>query len=460
MTENIKEKAAFWSIIASMTLTIGKLVAGLLSGSLALMSEAGHALLDTGATLITYFAIKAADKPADDDHHYGHGKIEALAALIETSLLMVLAGVVLYEAYHRLGLETATVDASPLAFGVLMVSVVIDLNRWRSLSRIAKETRSEALAADALHFASDMISSVLVLIGLAATAYGFKQADTLAALGVALFIAIAGFKLGRRTIDTLIDAAPDGASQHLREAIERIAGVVKIESLRIRAGGANLFAEATIGVARTASHDRVARIRNQVLDTACALYPEINLTLSTIPVALDEETVLERILLIAAHKRVPVHHVTVLNLGETLSISLDIEVDARMSLGTAHAIATRLEGAIKHEFGEKTEVETHIEPLTVALLEGVNAPKDMCETITTHLKEQACAKITDIHNVRVRENVQGLIVNYHCRVDPNISVAEIHGLVDRLEQETKVRFPQIARIVSHTEPLRSTPAAH
>ena len=457
MTENIKERAAFWSIIASLVLTIGKLVAGLLSGSLALISEAGHALLDTGATLITYFAIKAADKPADDDHHYGHGKIEALAALIETSLLMVLAGVVLYEAYHRLGQEAVSVDASPLAFGVLLVSIVIDLNRWRSLSRIAKETRSEALAADALHFSSDMVSSVLVLIGLAFTAYGFKQADTLAALGVALFIAIAGFKLGRRTIDTLIDTAPDGASQHLREAIERVAGVVKIESLRIRAGGAHLFAEATIGVARTASHDRVARIRNQVLDTACALYPEINLTVTTVPVALDEETVLERILLIAAHKRVPVHHVTVQNLGENLSISLDIEVDARMSLGTAHAIATRLESAIRHEFGDKTEVETHIEPLTVALLEGTDATASLHEQITNHLKEQVPSEISDIHNVRVRENPQGLIVNYHCRVDPDLSVADIHTLVDRLEQKVKSAFPQIARIVSHTEPLRSTP---
>ena len=460
MTENIKEKAAFWSIIASLVLTIGKLAAGLLSGSLALMSEAGHALLDTGATLITYFAIKAADKPADDDHHYGHGKIEALAALIETSLLMVLAGAVLYEVYHRLGVEKAAVEASPWAFGVLFISIIIDLNRWRTLSRIAKETRSEALAADALHFSSDMISSVLVLIGLAATAYGFKQADTFAALGVALFIAIAGFKLGRRTIDTLIDAAPNGASQHLREAIERVAGVVKIEELRIRAGGASLFAEATIGVARTASHDRVARIRTQVLNTACALYPEINLTLSTIPVALDKESVLERILLIAAHKRVPVHHVTVQTLSDALSISLDIEVDARMNLGTAHAIATRLEEAIRHEFGEKTEVETHIEPLTVALLEGIDAPKALCEAITTHLKEQACVKITDIHNVRVRENVQGLIVNYHCLVDPDLSVAEIHLLVDQLEQQTKSAFPQIARIVSHTEPLRSTPTDH
>ena len=459
MSEKIKEKAAFWSIIASMTLTIGKLVAGLLSGSLALLSEAGHSLLDTGATLITYFAIKAADKPADDDHHYGHGKIEALAALIETSLLMILSGVVLYEAYHRLGQESAGVDASPVAFAVLVVSIVVDFNRWRSLSRIAKETRSEALAADALHFSSDMVSSCLVLIGLIATAYGVKQADTLAALGVALFIAVAGFKLGRRTIDTLIDAAPDGASHHLRTAIERVSGVVKIETLRIRAGGAHLFAEATIGVARTASHDRVARIRNQILDTACALYPEINLTLSTIPVALDEETVLERILLIAAHKRVPVHHVTVQSLGDSLSISLDIEVDARMSLGAAHAIATRLEGAIRLEFGPDTEVETHIEPLSIATLKGTDAPSALSEGIIAALRAQASPAITDIHNVRVRENSQGLIVNFHCRVDPALSVAEIHMLVDRLEQQVKTAFPTIARIVSHTEPLRSTPTA-
>ena len=170
-------------------------------------------------------------------------------------------------------------------------------------------------------------------------------------------------------------------------------------------------------------------------------------------------SVLERILLIAAHKRVPVHHVTVQNLGENLSISLDVEVDARMSLGAAHAIASRLESAIRHEFGGKTEVETHIEPLTVALLEGADASPALHDTITTHLKQEAPSAITDIHNVRVRENIQGLIVNYHCRVNPDLSVSDIHTLVDRLEQKTKSAFPQIARIVSHTEPLRSSPQA-
>src|SRR4051812_9239539 len=213
MTEShaLKEKAALASIFASALLTLGKLGAGLLTGSLALLSEAGHALLDTGATILTYYALRAAHKPADDEHHYGHGKIEAVAALAETGLLMVLAVGVVYEAVRRLtGLAAEHVDASWVAFAVLGVSIVIDLVRWRSLSKIARETRSDALAADALHFSSDLVGSVCVVLGLVATRMGYPEGDAIAALGVALFIGIAGFRLGRRTIDTLVDAAPKG----------------------------------------------------------------------------------------------------------------------------------------------------------------------------------------------------------------------------------------------------------
>src|SRR4051794_35396302 len=214
----LKRKAALASIFASAVLTLGKLAAGLLSGSLALLSEAGHGLLDTGATILTYYAVRAADKPADEEHHYGHGKIEAVAALIETGLLLVLAAFVLYEAIHRLlspALEK--VEATWLTFGVLIVSIIVDVVRWRSLNAIAKRTKSDALAADALHFSSDFVASFLVLIGLAATHYGFAQGDNFAAIGVALFIAIAGYKLGRRTIDTLVDAAPAGLTERMRQ---------------------------------------------------------------------------------------------------------------------------------------------------------------------------------------------------------------------------------------------------
>jgi cation diffusion facilitator family transporter len=234
----LKRKAALASIFASAVLTLGKLVAGLLSGSLALLSEAGHGLLDTGATILTYYAVRAADKPADDEHHYGHGKIEAIAALAETGLLIVLAVGVLYEAVHRLlAPALGNVDANWLTFAVLLVSIVVDVVRWRSLNAIAKRTKSDALAADALHFSSDFVASILVLIGLVATHYGYVRGDSLAAVGVAIFIAVAGYKLGRRTIDTLVDAAPAGLTERLRQTIEKIPGVVDIEVLKLRPAG-------------------------------------------------------------------------------------------------------------------------------------------------------------------------------------------------------------------------------
>ena len=191
-----KESAALASIGASAAIAVGKLVAGLMSGSLALLSEAGHALVDTGATILTWLAVRASGKPADEEHHYGHGKYEPLAALVETGLLFALTAFVVFEAVRRLSTHDDDVEPKLIAFAVLGASIVIDLVRWRSLSKIARETKSEALAADALHFSSDLVASVLVLIGLTITWLGYPQADAYAAFGVALFVGIAGSNRG------------------------------------------------------------------------------------------------------------------------------------------------------------------------------------------------------------------------------------------------------------------------
>src|SRR3954447_7582151 len=180
--QDIKEKAALSSIAASAALTIAKAVVGLVSGSLAILSEAGHSLVDLGATTMTYFAVRISGKPADAEHHYGHGKIESLAALAETALLFLLSGIVIWEAVQRLWWhEAGHVEATFWAFGVMIASVIIDFFRARVLSRVARETGSEALEADALHFSSDMWSSLAVLIGLVAVAYGYSWADAAAA---------------------------------------------------------------------------------------------------------------------------------------------------------------------------------------------------------------------------------------------------------------------------------------
>ena len=242
--QDVKQRVALSSIAASAGLTAAKAVVGLATGSLAILSEAAHSLLDLAATVMTYFAVRISGKPADEEHHYGHGKVESVTALAETALLFLLSGIVIWEALQRLfGGHGHAVEATVWAFAVMIASVVIDFFRARVLYRVAAETSSEALEADALHFGSDMWSSAAVLAGLAAVALGHSWADSVAAVVVAAFICIAGWWLVRRTIDTLTDTAPSGAADKIAAKVERIPGVVAIDRLRVRQVGEVLFVD-------------------------------------------------------------------------------------------------------------------------------------------------------------------------------------------------------------------------
>jgi cation diffusion facilitator family transporter len=427
-----------------------------MSGSLALLSEAGHGVLDTGATILTYFAVRAADKPADEEHHYGHGKIEAVAALAETGLLLVLAVGVVYEAVHRLlSPALGKVDANWLTFGVLIISIVVDVVRWRSLDAIAKRTKSDALAADALHFSSDFVASFLVLIGLVATEYGYAQGDNLAAIGVALFIAIAGYRLGRRTIDTLVDAAPAGLTERMRQTVEKIPGVVDIEVLKLRPAGAQVMGELAVAVPRTMPLEKVFHLKQELLAAVAKEMPEVELSVAANPRALDDESLVERVLLIAARRRLAVHHITIQHVAGKISISLDLELEAHMPHGEAHDIATALEEAISAEVGQDIEIETHIEPLEAEELAGEDLDAEGTAEIKRVLIEGADAGgiVKDVHFVRARQTSSGLVVNYHCRVDPLRTVHDVHEAVDHLDRHLRARMEGVVRVVGHADPL-------
>ncbi len=221
-----KERVALTSMAASGGLTVAKAAVGVLSGSLALLSEAAHSALDFAATVMTWYAVRISGKPADEEHHYGHGKVESVTALIETGLLFILSAFVVWEAAKRLlANEGHIVEATVWAFAVIFVSIVVDFLRARLLYRVAKETMSEALEADALHFGSDMWSSIAVLIGLGGVALGYPWADSAAAIVVAVFIVIAGWRLGWRTVETLTDTAPEGSARaHLGDCTPASAG--------------------------------------------------------------------------------------------------------------------------------------------------------------------------------------------------------------------------------------------
>jgi cation diffusion facilitator family transporter len=456
---NTKEQAALGSIFASAGLTVAKGIIGILSGSLALLSEAGHSLLDFVATIITYVAVRISGKPADEEHHYGHGKVESVAALAATSLLFVLSGVVIWEALKRLSDEAGhVVEATPAAFAVIIVSIVVDFFRARVLYRVARETASEALEADALHFGSDMWSSLAVLVGLAGVALGFKWGDAAAAIVVALFVCLAGWRLGRRTIQTLTDTAPEGIARELIRIAERVSGVVAIERVRARPAGDKLFVEVTAAVSRTLPFDRVAVLKEQVAAAIKAEMPRTDVNVLTEPRALDDETVLERVMVIARNRALAVHHVTAHQFEGRLSVSLDLEVDAGLTLAAAHEIATGLEDALRDELGPDVEIETHIEPLQPHDVPGRDAASERVAEIQRALEAIAAGIgfLGAIHDVRVRQTDEGEIVNFHCQVEPTLSVHEVHERVDDLERSLRRQFPAIRRVIGHAEPAPSS----
>ncbi len=454
---NAKERAALGSIAASAGLTAAKAVIGLATGSLAILSEAGHSLLDFSATLLTYFAVRISGKPADAEHQYGHGKIESVAALAETALLFLLTGVVIFEAVERLsGAHAHAVEATAAAFVVICGSIAVDFVRARTLKRVAKATSSEALQADALHFASDMWSSVAVLIGLCGVAAGYSWADAAAAIVVAFFICIAGWRLGRRTIATLTDTAPAGVSERVGAIARQVPGVVAVERVRARPAGAVLFVELGVGVSRTLPLDRVAAIKDQLTRAIRADMPAAEVTITTEPRALDDETVRERVMVIARDMGLAVHHVAVQTISGRLSVSADLEVDGTQPLAAAHEVASRLEQAVREELGPSVEVETHIEPLPADVLAGRDAAAAHLAEVREFLASLAAEipDLAEVHDVRVRETADGEIVNFHCRVDPALSVAAVHDMVDALERRLRRRFPTIRRVIGHAEPGR------
>ncbi|UQR66260.1 cation-efflux pump [Bradyrhizobium sp. C-145] len=451
-----KTTVAAISIFASGGMAAAKFVVGIAIGSLALISEALHSSIDLVATIITWAVVRVSDKPADQEHHYGHGKLESISALGVTALLYVLAGGILVEAYSRLREGTPPPTISAVPFVVLVIDIAVNLWRARALHRAAQETRSQALAADALHFASDVMGSSAVIVGLVLAGLGFWWGDAAAAAAVAVLIAALGLRMAGSTVQTLVDRAPEGAQEKATAAIRSVPGVIDVERLRLRMVGATMFIDTIAKVPRTYPIDRLEDIKHNAQAAVTRAFGDADLTFTAVPVARNNETVRDRIMVIARNSGLAVHHVTVHDLGTKLIVGIDLEVDGEMPLEAAHEVANTLERNIQEEFGEDVEVDVHIEPLEPELPFGVDAPPERVQTIAAALAEFAGeGEIHDIHNVRVRNTDAGEIVNFHCRAAPSMSVIRVHEHVDAIERALRRAFPSVKRVISHAEPPRA-----
>jgi len=449
-----KQNVALSSVMASIALTLMKFFVGIATGSIGVISEAAHSALDFGAALLTYISVKIADKPADETHQYGHSKVESISALIETGLLFITCVWIVYEAIHRLFFKEVEVLATWYAFVVIIISIVIDFSRSKALNKVAIETKSQALEADALHFSSDIWSSVVVLIGLTLVAMGIKGADAVAAIGVSIFVFIAGFKLGKRTIDVLIDAAPAGITETVKEIVAKVEGVVSIERIRVRPAGPSMFIDMVIKISRKVPLTKAQEITKAVEDEVIKKIHGADIVVHTKPVQLTNETVTDSVQILAAKQGLSVHDIVFDKIDNRKHISYDLELPHNITIEQAHEHATKLERAIQNEMGTDIELNTHLEPAKSEAVLSSKIPKAEIEYIGKIVRDVA-KKIELIHNIHtiiIRKIDNKMFITLHCQVDKKTPLEIAHSASAKLEYLIRERLPKVKRAVVHVEP--------
>ncbi len=460
-----KRKAALLSVGSAMLLLCLKTFLVWRTGSLGVLSEALHSGLDLVAAIITFLSIRVSDRPADARHPYGHGKFENFSAFIETGLLVLTALYIIFEAFSRLFFHSVHIEPSLTAILILCVALLIDLNRARALKKVAQKHISEALEADALHFSTDVWSTIVVILGVALVWAGnvwnlpwLDYADSFAALSVAGVILWLSSQLGRRTLDALLDAAPEGLQNEISDSIGRMDGVLHVERVRVRRAGNRHFVDATVSVPRSASLEQVHALTDSIEQRVGQIVPA-DVVVHTEPRAPENEHLFESIRAIAQRMSLAIHDIAAYQQDGNLFVELHLEVDENLSLGEAHRRATELENAI-HAFGSgnsKLDVNIHIEPLgrhiaTPDIRVGEMHQLELAvESFLNHMP-RSFDELINCHDVRVRQVEHHILVSCHCIMKSELPITRIHDVLAALEDLVKERFPQISRVTIHPEP--------
>jgi cation diffusion facilitator family transporter len=466
-THSAKRSAALFSVLAAFAVTLLKLLTGLFTGSLGMLSEAAHSGIDLIGAALTLFSVRVSDRPADADHTYGHGKIESLSAAIQTVLMLASCIWILTEAVHRIAFrQHLDLKFSIWPFAVLILAITVDFTRSRKLYRIASETKSEALEADAIHFHTDIWSSLAVLIGLAASYAGnywnisaLELADPIAAIFVACIILYVTWNLARRTIDALTDATPPEARAQNRQLIRELAaidGVLSVDRIRTRRSGPSYFADVTLGMPRNLTFQRSEQITMAATDAVRRHLPGADVVVHSIPTASRAESVHDRIRAVAARSNLAIHDVSVREYHDSLHVEQHLEVDEKMPLRAAHDLVTQIESEIRREVPEISSILTHIEsePATIERPDSLNHDRQL--EVRLRRTAQAFPEILDIHEVfvtRAHSNgVDRIQVNCHCTLPDDLPMSRVHEIITELENAFKLDDPEVSRLLIHPEP--------
>lgn len=459
-----KRAVALSSVFAGFFLTAMKLVVGLMTGSLGILSEALHSALDFLAAAVTWFAVRASGRPADREHTYGHGKVENLSALFETVLLLVTCGWIIYEAVQRLFFKQVDVEANVWAFAVMVTSIIVDVSRSRALSRAAKKYDSQALEADALHFSTDIWSSSVVLLGLLGVLLSTRpglhwllKADALAALGVAAIVVWVSVQLGRKTIGHLLDEVPPGLHDKIAQAVH-VSGVLNVVRVRVRRSGPEAFVDVTLTVGREIVLERAHEVATAAEAAVRELLPRADVVVHLEPAAPTGEVSAEDTpgvaRAIASRMGLAAHDINVEQVLGSRSVELHLEVDDTLSVGAAHAQATAFEKALGEALPGVGHIVTHIEPTGVAGSTYRAEPQDEARVLEVlHELARDNSLHCHPHNVTVRRTGGELAISFHCALDADTGITTAHAVTEQVEHALRARLPHLGRVVIHVEPL-------
>ena len=454
-----KKAVALNSIYAAVGITLLKVIVGITSGSLGILSEAAHSGLDLVAAAITYFSVRVSDKPADADHQYGHGKVENFSAFIETGLLLLTCLWIVYEACKRLFFHSVEIEPSVWAFAVMAASMIADYWRSRRLKRIADKYDSQALHADALHFSTDIWSSSVVILGLGLVVAGrgyaqpwMSKADPIAALFVACIVVQVSWRLARQTIDALLDAAPAGVRNRIIQEVRRVDGVLEVDRVRIRKGGNRYFADVSVAMSRNVTFQKSEQVSREVASRVGSVLPDADVVVNAVSRASRQESLFDKIRAVATRNNLNVHDISVQDIEGRLHVEQHVELDERLSLKEAHDRVTRLESEMKQDIGEISSILTHIEsePATIETSDGVvRAPgvEQKLQSVKANFPE-----IVDMHDLMFKRVSGRLYLSLHCTMEDDLPLSRVHDIQTALEGRFRQEVPELFRVLIHPEP--------
>lgn len=456
-----KRRVALHSMVAATAMTVLKLAAGLLSGSLGVLSDAAHSGLDLVGASLTFFSVRVSDKPADEDHTYGHGKVENISAFVEAGLMALSCAWIIYEAVLRVVSHTVELRHSLWPVLVLVSSIAVDYWRSHQLAAVARRTGSPALATDAFHFASDIWSTLAVLVGLGTSWLGMhygidalKYADPVAAIAVSAMILRITWTLTREAVGALTDQIPAETRRRVIHEVSGVPGVLAIEQARMRKSGASYFADLTLALPRRSTFEHTGELVRAATAAVHRALPQADVVIHTVPRTDHAENIFDRVRAIAARNNVSVHELSVQSHHGRLRVEQHVELDENLSLLEAHNFVTAMEAEILREAPEVDSILTHIEsePSTIEQPEEILVDDRRIE-LAMRSAASGFPEIVDVHELTVRRAGDHIDLSCHCTLPDNLPMMRVHEIITALEDRFKLACPEVNRVTIHPEPV-------